>query len=81
MVKDEASTRFHIANDDYFGTIAAVLSLIEQGMTSRDQKDTATFQKTLHNIKQDLMWLQQNYQINPKIKRSIKVPKGKLQNQ
>ena len=81
LVRDEASTKFHIANDDYFGTIAAVLSLIEQQLDQRQPADIATFQKTLRNIKQDLVWLQQNYQINPKTKKSRRIPKGKLKSQ
>lgn len=30
FVRDETSVKFHVENDDYFGTIAAVLSLIKQ---------------------------------------------------
>lgn len=81
LVKDEASTKFHIANDDYFGTIAAVLSLIEEQLKDQDCSKLAAFRKTLRNIKQDLVWLQQNYQISPKRKTSSKTPKGRLKSQ
>jgi hypothetical protein len=80
-VKDEASTKFHIKNNDYFGTIATVLSLIKQQIKKDDVKNAAALEKTLKNLETDLLFLQKNYQINPKIRNKNMTPKGKLKSQ
>ena len=49
---------FHIKNNDYFGTLATVLDLVRQSKNN----------KALKNIKNDLIYLQNNYCINKKIK-------------
>ncbi len=77
-VRDKASVKFHVENDDYFGTIAAVLSLIKQQIKKDDCANAATLNKILKNLEKELMFLQKNYQINPKIKNKNKIPKGKL---
>lgn len=81
MIKDEASVKFHVENDDYFGTIATILSLIEQQIKKNGCRDQAVLRKTLKNLENDLMFLQKNYQINPKNKNKNIIPKGKLHNQ
>ncbi|MFA5024562.1 MAG: hypothetical protein WC523_06445 [Patescibacteria group bacterium] len=80
-VKDEASTKFHVKNNDYFGTIATVLSLIKQQIKKDGVKNAAALEKTLKNLETDLLFLQKNYQINPKIKNKNMTPKGKLKSQ
>ena len=35
LVRDKASTKFHIKNDDYFGTIATILNLLKQEIDKR----------------------------------------------
>ncbi|MCK5062161.1 hypothetical protein KAR28_06485 [Candidatus Parcubacteria bacterium] len=50
--------KFHIKNNDYFGTLATVLDLVRQSKNN----------KALKNIKDDLIHLQDNYCINKKIK-------------
>lgn len=52
------SLEFHIKSDDYFGTVAAVLSLIKQ--TPENNKKHI---RTLENIVKDLMYLQREYKI------------------
>lgn len=52
------SVEFHIKNNDYFGTLATVLSLIMQTMESSNQHI-----KTLENIVKELMYLQKEYKI------------------
>lgn len=78
FVRDEASIKFHVENDDYFGTIAAVLSLVKQKIKKDSRPDAATLEKILKNLEKELMYLQKNYQINPKSKDKNKRPKGKL---
>ncbi|MEI6529506.1 MAG: hypothetical protein WCN88_03865 [Candidatus Falkowbacteria bacterium] len=78
LVKDEASVKFHVENNDYFGTIAAVLSLIKEEIKKGKQSDLPTFNKVLKNLEEELLFLQKNYQINPKSKKKNKTPKGKL---
>jgi len=80
-VKDESSVKFHVASDDYFGTIATVLSLVRQQIKKSDGQRTAALKKTLDNVERDLLYLQKNYQISPKTKNKTKIPKGKLKSQ
>ena len=63
-LKDEASVRRHIAADDYFGTIATVLSLIKQELKNRSSKETALIETTLKNLERDLVFLQKNCHIS-----------------
>ncbi len=81
FVKDENSVKFHVKSDDYFGTIATVLSLIRQQIEKDDCKNADVLEKTLSNVEKDLMFLQANYQINPKLKNKNNIPNGKLNNQ
>ncbi len=80
-VADEDSVRFHVENDDYFGTIATVLSLLEQDIDKNGGPSAAVFKKILKNLEKDLMFLQRHYHIKPnKRKRNIS-PKGRLRSQ
>jgi hypothetical protein len=81
FIKDEASVKFHVENNDYFGTIAAVLSLVKQQIKKDKRLKTATLEKILNNLEKDLLLLQKKYQINPKSRNKKKIPKGKLINQ
>lgn len=87
LLRDEASVKFHIKSDDYFGTIATVLDLIKQQIKKDSRPDAAVLNKTLKNLKDDLMFLQNNYeikrrpQISPRIKNKNSKPKGKLKSQ
>lgn len=80
LVRDEDSVKFHVKSDDYFGTIATVLSLLKQQI-KKDGVKNAALEKTFKNLEKDLLFLQKNYQINPKIKNKNKIPKGKLRSQ
>ena len=77
LVKDEASTKFHISQDDYFGTIATILSLLRQAAEKNPETINPDFYKAFENLEKDLVWLQKNYQIKPRIKKKNKTPKGK----
>lgn len=81
LVKDEVSTRFHVEQDDYFGTIATIISLLRQRIKENPANLTPDFMTTLNNLERDLIWLQNNYQIKPRIKKKNKIPKGKDKSQ
>lgn len=80
LVKDETSVKFHVASDDYFGTIATVLSLVRQEMKKGGPR-AAALKKTLDNVEKDLLFLQKHYQISPREKKKKSQPKGKLKSQ
>lgn len=80
-VKDEASVKFHVENNDYFGTIAAVLSLVKQKIKKDKHPNSEGLEKILKNLETDLMILQTSYQIKPKNKKKKSNPNGKLINQ
>ena len=52
------SLKFHIENDDYFGTLATVIYLKMQNI----EKEL----KGMERLKDDLMYLQNNYKITQK---------------
>lgn len=81
LVEDAGSVKFHVKNDDYFGTIATVLSLIRQDITKNNRYDAAVLEKLLVNLEGDLNILQKNYQIKARAKNKNKTPKGKLKSQ
>jgi hypothetical protein len=54
----QKSVKFHIKSDDYFGTLATVLSLVSQ--TPENNKHHT---KTLEILVKDLMYLQKEYKI------------------
>lgn len=87
LIKDEVGTKFHVANDDYFGTMATVLSLLKQQLKKNGLKNYVALQETFSNLENDLLFLQKNYQINsrtqskPKTKNKNSKPNGKLNNQ
>lgn len=96
LLKDEASVRRHVRSDDYFGTIATILSLLKQQIKKDGARNAALLTATLQNVESDLMFLQKNYLINqrpqrlgagralhiqPSIKNRKIRPKGKLKSQ
>ena len=78
LVRDKAGTKFHVKNDDYFGTIATILNLLKEEIKKNGPLNKAVLNKTLNNLSNDLIFLQKNYQINPRAKNKNKTPKGKL---
>jgi len=62
------STLFHIKSNDYFGTLATVLSMMRQNMESyKDKRCDIMNIKILKKIENDLMFLQKNYKIDKKV--------------
>jgi len=78
LVRDEASVKFHVTNNDYFGTIATILSLIKQQIKTSGVQDAASLNKIFQNLENDLLYLQNHYQIKPKSRKKNMTPKGKL---
>ena len=81
LVKDAESVKFHVKNDDYFGTIATVISLIKQNLKENNRYDAAVLETLLNNLETDLNILQKNYQIKARARNKNKTPKGKLKSQ
>ena len=77
LVRDEKSTRYHVSQDDYFGTIATILSLLEQRLKKNSGSCPPDFLNTLNRLEKDLIWLQANYQIKPRTKKKKTIPKGR----
>jgi hypothetical protein len=93
LVRDEDGVRFHIQSDDYFGTMATILSLLEEQIKKDGVKNSPVWRRTLKNLQTDLLFLQKNYvigarrltaaktHIKPQSQKKIKTPLGKLNNQ
>lgn len=52
---------FHIKSNDYFGTLATVLSLIRQNVENGESNKLNI--KILKRVEEDLIFLQDNYKI------------------
>ncbi len=79
LVRDQKSVQFHVDANDYFGTLAAIINLLEQ-------KPELIGHPALAEAKKDLMILQQDYVIvsspeSDKTKKQKITPKGKLTSQ
>lgn len=57
---NKEKVKFHVKNDDYFGTLATVLDLVRQNLNPFNQKKEKS---TLEGAVKDLMHLQKNYRI------------------
>ena len=55
---NKKSLEFHIKSNDYFGTLAAILSLLAQGAVDEQNRN-----KILNEKVKELMYLQNNYKI------------------
>ncbi len=85
LVKDAASVKFHVDNNDYFGTAATLIALIKKKLEIAVKKAPLTerrlLQSTFRNLERDLLILQKNYHIRANKLRSQKDDKGKLKSQ
>jgi len=52
----------HIKNDDYFGTLSAILSLVQQN-NKKSIKEVEKYNEALERFSNDLAYLQDNYKI------------------
>ena len=55
------SVEFHVENNDYFGTLATVLSLIRQTINQKNSLENN--RESLVELEKDLMFLQKEYKI------------------
>ena len=62
------SIEFHVKSNDYFGTLATVLSMVRQNIEShQDKNSNLTNLKILKKLEKDLMFLHNNYKIDKKL--------------
>jgi len=61
FIKDKETVNFHVEQNDYFGTLATIISLINQDYVLDNKKD---LKKILTSLNKDLVYLQKNFTIN-----------------
>jgi len=69
LLNDQKSVKFHVKKEDYFGTIATILSLIEQDLELGKKENIKELEKikiSLKNLEKDFIFLQNNYNIKKK---------------
>jgi len=85
ILKDANSVKFHVENNDYFGTAATLVHLLREQLAEQIKKAPANekqlINKAFKNLEQDLILLQKNYYIKTKKKASHKTAKGRLKSQ
>jgi hypothetical protein len=59
---DQKQLEFHIASNDYFGTLATVLDLASQDLIA-GRANSADIARMLTKQKDDLLYLQEHYRI------------------
>lgn len=63
----QKSVKFHVKSDDYFGTVATILKLMQYNLRDAIKKTPkegcALIEKTFKNLENDLMFLQRDYKI------------------
>ena len=57
---NKASLRFHIENNDYFGTLATVIDLVSQDLQKNGQNRNA---EILQRLRDNLVYLQRSHRI------------------
>ena len=60
QIKDQETVNFHVQKNDYFGSLATVIKLLQEESLITDQK---LLRKTLKQIESDLLYLQKNFKI------------------
>jgi len=61
FIKDKKTVNFHVKQNDYFGTLATIISLINQDYILENKKD---LKKILTSLNKDLIYLQKNFSIS-----------------
>jgi len=56
----EANIQFHIENNDYFGTLATVIDLVNQDLRKKGQNRNA---EILQRLRDNLVYLQSSHRI------------------
>ena len=60
--KRNKNIQAHVKADDYFGTLSAILSLVQQN-NKKSIKEVEKYNKALERFSDDLSFLQDNYRI------------------
>lgn len=85
LIKDASSVKFHVDNNDYFGTAATLISLIKKKLENIIKKapleERRLLQNAFLNLEKDLLLLQKNYHIRANKLKSQKTDKGRLKSQ
>ncbi len=81
IIEDEKSVKYHVSQDDYFGTVATILELLKSSISKDSPENRTVLLETISNLKNDLAYLQNNYQIKPKTKNKKIKPNGRLKSQ
>ncbi len=77
ILSDIKGVRFHVKSSDYFGTLASVLTIIEEKINSCDNlEDKKLIKQILKNTISDCLYLQKNYSIIAKNKNKSHRPRG-----
>ncbi|MDD3711101.1 MAG: hypothetical protein PHP37_00640 [Patescibacteria group bacterium] len=64
LIHDKKSVNFHVKKNDYFGTLATIIELINQDNVLENKEE---LKKLLKRLKKDLLYLQENFIIKKKI--------------
>ena len=85
LLKDASSVKFHVDNNDYFGTAATLISLIEKRLDSEIKKapikERQLLKKAFRDLIDDLILMKTNYHIKANRLKTQKTDKGKLKSQ
>jgi hypothetical protein len=65
LIHDKKSVNFHVQENDYFGTLATIMELMNQDDILENKKE---LKKILGRLKKDLLYLQENFVIHNKKK-------------
>lgn len=57
---------FHIASGDYFGTLATIMGLMADSLSTNAEGARQRCIRTLHELQEDLSYLQDSHTIVPK---------------
>ncbi len=64
---------FHVKAGDYFSTLATILGFVEETIKEQDHQEKMTYEiNTLSQMKEDLVYLNDNFDIKPKRKKDSK---------
>lgn len=82
LLSDIKGVRFHVKSSDYFGTLASILTILEEKLSKNMEKeDKELIRKILKNSIKDCLYLQKNYSIIAKKENKNQRPKGIVKTQ
>lgn len=58
LIRDKETVNFHVQKNDYFGTLATIIKLINQDNILEDKVE---LKKILKKLEKDLIYLQKNF--------------------